>query len=236
MYRVGAHAASCDQVSPKKATRSDEHEVARTILRRLFFRHGHEDSAIWSEWRRRPGSSIIAGPTSQPKSLLPSRRVRWQLTLDEEQPSVIGQNSGELHCIGRRYSPDSMGGARNKLRLREDCVVPPSNAELFEMLRDLQADVGALTKLMYEANPELAGDYRRRADELREEFRIAWPGCETSNAELFEMLRDLQADVGALTKLMFEASPELAGEYRRRADQLREDFRLANRDRQDQDF
>jgi hypothetical protein len=106
--------------------------------------------------------------------------------------------------------------------------LPPSNEELFDMVRDLQADLNAFTKLMDESNPELAGEYHRRADQLREEFRVAWPASETSNAELFEMLRDLQADVSALTKLMFEASPELAGEYRRRADELREEFRQTN--------
>lgn len=114
--------------------------------------------------------------------------------------------------------------------------MPPGNAELLEMLRNLQADVSVLTTLMHEANPGMAEEYRRRADQLREEFRVAWPGRRASHLELFEMLRDLQADVSALTKLMFEASPELAGEYRRRADQLREEFRQADRDRQERDL
>jgi len=46
------------------------------------------------------------------------------------------------------------------------------------------------------------------------------PTTEARTGSFHRLLRDLQADVGALTKLMFEASPELAGEYRRRAGKL----------------
>jgi hypothetical protein len=54
-----------------------------------------------------------------------------------------------------------------------------------------------------------------------------------TNEELFEMMMDLQADISALTRLMFEADPNLASEYRARADQLRKDLRRAYRERQE---
>ncbi len=51
--------------------------------------------------------------------------------------------------------------------------MPPSNEELFEMLMDLQADISALTDLMLEANPQLAAEFRSRADEHRKNFHLS---------------------------------------------------------------
>ena len=50
--------------------------------------------------------------------------------------------------------------------------MPPTNEELFEMLLDLQPDFSALSQMMFEADPLLAEEHRKRSDENRRNFRL----------------------------------------------------------------